>query len=161
MDLTEWEKGDEKKVDLNEVNKLCQRAFEIRDEKSELTRQEKELNVELAEISGKLIAIFGEANLKGFDATQGRVSVADYFNVQTPKSVADKKAFAKYLETKKIFWEMATFNSKQLNSFYQKEMEIAAEEGNVDFVVPGLGGKTHTQKLRFKKKGASDESDEE
>lgn len=158
--LAEWDEAGRKSVDVREVNKLCERAFQIRDKKSELKLHEKSYNLELDDIKEKLLNIFNEAKLDGFDATHGRVSLKNYFGVKTPKTVEEKRAFAKYLQEKKIFWEMISFNSSQLNSFYDKEMEIAKEQGNVDFAIPGIGAPTHSQDVTFRKKGKSNEQDE-
>lgn len=154
MDLTEWNQAGAEPVDIEHVNKLCARAFKIRELKAELNEKEKAFNAELEEIKTELMEIFNASKLDGFDATEGRVSLKDYFNVRTPKSVEDKKKFAKYLEKKKVFWEMMSFNSAQVNSFFEAEMEIAKQNGDVDFTVPGLGEKTHSQDISFRKKAA-------
>lgn len=160
MDLTEWDAAGKEPVDIEHVNGLCARAFQIRDEKAALAKQEKTLNEELAEIKRELVEIFNASKLDGFDASQGRVSLKNYFGVKTPKSVADKKAFAKYLEKKKIFWEMMSFNSAQVNSFFETEMEIAKQAGDVDFEIPGLGEKSHSQDVSFRKKAGKKGQDE-
>lgn len=152
MDLTEWDKAGAEPVDIKEVNALCERAFKLKALKDELKDKEKEYNSELEEIKEKLLVIFNASKLDGFDATQGRVSLKNYFSVRTPKSVEEKKAFAKYLEKKKIFWEMMSFNSAQVNSFFEAEMEHAKEAGDIDFAIPGLGEKTHSQDISFRKK---------
>ena len=152
MDLTEWNQAGAEPVDIEHVNKLCARAFKLKELKAELSETEKGYNKELEEIKQELMAILNASKLDGFDASDGRVSLKDYFNVRTPKSVEDKKKFAKYLEKKKVFWEMVSFNSAQVNSFFEAEMEHAKEIGDIDFAIPGLGEKTHSQDISFRKK---------
>lgn len=59
-------------------------------------------------------------------------------SVQTPKTAEDKKKLFDYLESQGLFLEIASVNSQTLNSLYKNLSEKAAEEGNLDFTLPGV-----------------------
>lgn len=139
-------------VSVKRMNQLCDEYAALREKKENLARLTKEVNEEMDTIEAKMLAYLEESELDSFDGTKGKISVVNHFGVRVPQSVEEKKQFAKYLEKKKVFWEMATFNSRTLNSFYKQEMEYAAQECNTDFKIPGLGDPTHQKTLSFRRK---------
>lgn len=135
------------------MNELCDEYANLREKKENLNRQIKDVNDEMDEIETKFLGYLEEAELDSFDGAKGKVSIVNHFSVRVPQSVEEKKIFAKFLEKEKgVFWEMMSFNSRTINSFYKQEMEYAANEGNTDFKIPGLGEPTHQKTLSFRRK---------
>lgn len=63
------------------------------------------------------------------------------FSVKTPKTLEQKEALFGWIGESKgrdVLRSMLSINSQTLNSFYKAEMEVAKEEGNVDFALPGI-----------------------
>lgn len=63
------------------------------------------------------------------------------FSVQVPKESEDKKLLFSWIAATKgpdVLDNMLSIHSASLNSFYKAELEIAKEQGNVDFAIPGI-----------------------
>ena len=63
------------------------------------------------------------------------------FSVKTPKTPEQKQQLFGWIKENKgadVLRNMLSINSNTLNSFYKSELEVAKEEGNVDFSLPGL-----------------------
>lgn len=63
------------------------------------------------------------------------------FSVKVPKNPEDKEALFNWIAVHKgkdVLDNMMSIHSASLNSFYKSELEIAKEEGNVDFAIPGI-----------------------
>ena len=139
-------------MDTAQLNKLCDRLADIKDERKKLSDADNLLKDEQQEIEAKFIAALEEDDLEQFRGSRGLVSISNRFSVQTPKSVEDKKELFKYFQSKGIYWDMVSVNSMTLNSYYKAELEIAGGEGNIDFAIPGLKKHTYTKGISFTKK---------
>ena len=60
-------------------------------------------------------------------------------SVQTPKTPEEKQALFEWLKERGLFVEMVSVNSATLNSFFNSEADKAAEKGNFEFRIPGVG----------------------
>lgn len=63
------------------------------------------------------------------------------FSVSTPKELEEKIALYEYIQAKKgqdVLENMRSINSRTLNSFYKEEFDVAVEEGNYDWNLPGV-----------------------
>lgn len=139
--------------DLKQLNTLCDSLAETREKKARLNAQLKELNEAEERDETKILEMLEAAELDSFDGTKGKVSIVNRFTVRVPQSIDDKQKLFDYLKKRKIFFELVSVNSQTLNSFYKKEMEIAAGEGNTDFKIPGVGEPGVKKTLSFRKKG--------
>lgn len=139
--------------ELKEINALCDDLADVREKKARLNAQLKELNEQEETFESKILSILEASDLESFDGTKGKVSIVNRFTVRVPQSIDDKQALFKYLQSRKIFYELVSVNSQVLNSFYKKEMEIAISEGNTDFKIPGVGEPGVKKTLSFRKKG--------
>lgn len=139
--------------DLKQLNALCDSLADTRERKARLNAQLKELNEAEERDETKILEMLEASDLDSFDGTKGKVSIVNRFTVRVPQSIDDKQALFKYLQQRKIFYELVSVNSMTLNSFYKKEMEIAQSEGNTDFKIPGVGEPGVKKSLSFRKKG--------
>lgn len=72
-------------------------------------------------------------------------------SVTTPKTAEDKKLLFEFLESKGIFLDIASVNSQTLNSLYKSLAAEAADEGNFDFKIPGVGEPTTYTTLKLRR----------
>lgn len=71
----------------------------------------------------------------------GTVYRQKQFSVKVPKEPEAKAALFDWIKTNKgedVLQNMLSINSMTLNSFYKSELEIAKEEGNIDFKIAGI-----------------------
>lgn len=111
----------------------------------EIDRVEKEvlapLRAKLKELDGRILAELEAEDKTSYKSRYGTVVRMRRYTVRVPATMEDKVEFFQWLNTKgrEVYWKYATVNSQALNSLYKAEMEVAKEEGNVDFKIPGLG----------------------
>lgn len=72
-------------------------------------------------------------------------------SVTIPKTAQDKELLFKFLADKGIFLEIASVNSQTLNSLYKSLAAEAADEGNFDFKIPGVGEPTTYTTLKLRR----------
>ena len=87
----------------------------------------------------------------------GTVSVTSKVSYKTPKVPDDKKQLFKYIEEnhgKDTLDNLISINSATLNSFAKTEVERMIEDGNDDFLIPGLEAPTLSEDIRFTKERA-------
>ena len=63
------------------------------------------------------------------------------FSVKTPKDPESKRALFGWIAENKgqdVLDNLLSINSMTHNSLYKSELEVAKEEGNVDFALPGI-----------------------
>ena len=125
-------------IDLSEMTELTQKIFERRSKLDELKEIVKQHTGELEKLKAKAIAHLDAAQLKTFKTAEGKITAVDKFSVKVPRDPEAKAQFFDYLRDKGIFENMITVNSNTLNGYYKQELEIAVQQGNVDFSIPGL-----------------------
>lgn len=127
-----------------EIKKQASEALKVAEE------QESKL-IELLRLAGK-----SKYYIEGL----GTYSFTSKMSVQTPKSVEDKKALAKWLEKqggKVYFWENFSINSQTLQALYKRSHEEfvakCEQEGKPEksatFHIPGLLAPTAIEGLKF------------
>jgi hypothetical protein len=113
---------------------------------AEIERYEKEtlapMRQRLRDLDAKILAQLEAEDKSSYKSKFGTVVRTRRYTVRIPQLLDDKVEFFKWLNTKgrDVYWKYTTVNSQALNALYKAEMEIAKEEGNVEFKIPGLGG---------------------
>jgi hypothetical protein len=72
-------------------------------------------------------------------------------SVVTPKTIEEKQALFDYLQEKGLFLEMASVNSQTLNALYKYLAAQAAEEGILEFKLPGVPEPTTYTNLKLRR----------
>lgn len=129
-------------IKLADFEKLIAQAYDL---DAEVTRIKKEVLEpavnKLADVEGRILETLERHDMTSYRSSRGLVTRTVRYSVQTPKSPEEKAAFFNWLRESKgedVFWAYATVNSQSLNSLYKAEMDIAKQEANFDFKIPGL-----------------------
>lgn len=139
-------------VTVTELDELSKEIFTQKEVVEECEAAREEASKKLYALQNKLLGIMQDLDKEKYFVTGlGTISRQKRFTVKTPKTEEDKKAFLAYLETKGIFWDLVTVNSNTLNSFYKQEFDIAREEKNLNFKIPGIGEPTYSEFIKLKK----------
>ena len=104
---------------------------------------------DLSEASGALEDLKGKA-MKAMELMEldkqhvpgcGTIFRQKNFSVQVPKTPEEKAKLFAWISKNKgqdVLDNMVSIHSASINSFYKAELEVAKEEGNVDFAIPGI-----------------------
>ena len=134
-----------------DIKELTARGYALKNKIDSLEEEVKGLNEELRTIQNQLAVMMKEQGVTSFKHADGTVVFTTRFTVKNPTDPADKEAFFEYLKQKNIFEDMVSVNSQKLNSWYKAEMEVAKNEGNFDFKIPGLGEPSALEIISFRK----------
>lgn len=127
-------------VSMAEFQRKCEDVFRQKKLVDDLEEQRALASLELESMKSKVMALMIDLGMKTIPiAGFGKLTVRKDFRVSMPKEPEAKEAFFGYLKEKGLFEDLATINHNTLNSFYKQEAQAAAEEGNLGFVIPGLG----------------------
>jgi len=121
---------------------LCRSTFEQKakiDEMQKIVDAEKKIfGQQQAEILRQMEALeLEKQHIKGF----GTIFQKTERSVKVPKTVEEKLELFAWIKDNKgedVLNRYLTINSRSLNSFYKEELEIAKEEGNVNFKIAGI-----------------------
>lgn len=136
-----WEEVKEKPMDditLDAFEALCAKAYELDTQIKALDQEKKGINETLAQVEQKIMAYMQKYNKTSYKTQYGTIVFAKKFQVKLPETESDKQAMYAYLREKGHFDNLVSVNHMKLNSYYKQELEIAVEEGNIDFKIPGI-----------------------
>ena len=129
-------------ISFEAFEKLCQQSYDLAEDIKRIENEEiKPRQEELRRVDAQIMEIMNSMDKTSYKSSYGTIVKQTRYSVQTPKTIEDKKAYFKFLTEKspELFWSQVGVNSQTLNAFYKQEMEIAKEEGNFDFEIPGIG----------------------
>lgn len=142
-------------MEIEEFQALIGKSYELKSEITALDDQKKELGLALKDLDMKILDELERMGVNSFKSRHGTISRVNRTSVKTPKTHEDKQAFFNWLMSTKgdtVYWQYASVNSQALNSFYKAEYEVAKEEGNFDFEIPGIGEPELTPIISRRKK---------
>lgn len=144
-----------KPVTLSEVDLMVKTLRDLEGKMEALERDVVEpLRKEIQGVKLKLLHILEEQKLKSFKSQHGTVTRVETYKVKIPKDTEDKKKYMEFLKSKggeDLMWAHTHVNYQQANSFYKEQRDIAVEEGNFGFEVPGVGAPELFTHLSLKK----------
>jgi hypothetical protein len=121
-----------------EMDNLVKETMALREEYEQASAVSKKKKEVYDNHVQKVISVLKKNDRTSWKNNHGRVTVAQRFFVEQPKTQEDKKAFFDYLAEKDLYWGMVGVNSTTLSSWYKKEMDAAVKDGADDFEVPGI-----------------------
>lgn len=104
----------------------------------------KPLQEELDKLDARILEELESTGKSSYKSNCGTVMRSRTYSVRVPVTDEAKRQFFGWLESKgpEVYWRYTTVNSQSLNSLYKAEREIAVEEGDVDWTIPGLEAPT-------------------
>jgi hypothetical protein len=137
-------------ITLHDFELLCAKGYEIKALIAAIDDTKKAHLETLAQVEKRVLSYMEKYGKKSYKTSQGTIVASTRFQVTLPKTPDDVKAFYDYLKAKGHFDELISVNYQKLNSYYKQEMEVAREEGNIGFKIPGIDEpKAHTH-LQFR-----------
>lgn len=142
-------------ITLKDLENIIGNSYDIANQIDTVERETlKPLREKLDQLDAMIVEALTKAELTSFKSKHGTIVRSTRYSVQTPKTIEEKRAFFKWLNEKgpEVYWTYATVHSASLNSLYKTEMEVAKQEGNLDFKIPGIGEPTATPILSRRKR---------
>lgn len=134
-----------------DLNQLVEKGYSLKNQIDQHEEEVKNLNEELKKTKNQILEVMKLQNLSSMKHACGTVVVTSRFSVKNPATDEDKKMFYDYLRGKGIFEEMVSVHSAKLTSWYKAEMEVAKQDGNFGFKIPGIGDPTAFEDITFRK----------
>ena len=154
-DLSQWA-NEKKAINTDELHKLIAEMFASRKDYDDRKAASDEAYHFYEEKEQLVIKALLTAGLKKYEApNMPSVSVTRELVPQTPKTIEDKRAFAKFIETTfgaDYLENITTINANTVKSLYNKITEEQREKGIAVPVVPGISQVTEFTKLNRGKK---------
>lgn len=138
-------------VALSELSLLHKQILDLRDQKTSIEKQAKEVGAKIDEAEAKLLHHLKAADMKGFKSEFGQVSINAKFSVRLPQGADEWEKLYSYLKEKGHYEGMITVSSQRLNAYYREELEQAKVRGDIDFAIPGLAEPSIHETLSFRK----------
>lgn len=125
-------------ITVEELESAIQDCFDLKSVHDAKKDEASEAWDKYSEKQNRVRGMLESLNKTSYKASAGTFSFSLTDSYKTPKTLEQKEAFFTYLKEKNIFDEMITVNSKSLNSYAAKEIELQYDQGNFDFTIPGL-----------------------
>ncbi len=142
-------------ITISEFEALIGEAYKLDTELDDIKRdQVSPRQKKLEEVEGKILEYLAILEKTSYKSDFGTVVRQNRYSVLTPKTVEQKKAFFLWLKEKgeDVYWQYTSVNSNSLNALYKEELEIAKENGDLQFSLPGIGEPTVMTSLAKRKK---------
>lgn len=137
----------------NDFDTVSVAFIKLQKEKKELKAKLEALTKELAPIEEKMIFYLKEMDASSIKRSEGTIILTERLSYSMPKDMNDKLLVLKHFESKgkEVYYDYVTINHAKLNTFIDQEMEFAAQRGDTDFSIPGLGKPTVTEYVTLRK----------
>jgi len=165
LEDTEWAEFDDMKWDVRvgltpnsgapTIKMLQTLVSELWDVRAQIDSEKQILsmfNAQKEKLESLIIRAMQTSELERFDGDKCTVFRKSKSSVKVPASPQEKKQLLDYLKSIGMFDSMITVNSQTLNSWYNKEIEIARSNGKSEFQVPGIAEPTPYDDLSVRKK---------
>lgn len=124
---------------FEQFDSLCGAIAGLKDKKDEIKKTLAEVQKELDDKEAMALEWLTQLDRDSYQSKFGTVYKKRITSVSMPKDPVEREKFFKYLKERGSYDALVTINSRSLNAYYQSELELAAEQGNIDFAIPGLG----------------------
>lgn len=139
-------------IKFQEVEALVRQYREERDEYDQLQKVADDAKKVLKNTESRIMAFLEQFNLKTQKTVYGSVTRVERFSVKTPKDDESRAAFREWLEGRGEFNNLWSVNSRTLDARAKEWLDEAADKGDIDFVIPGVGEPTYSSYLSFRRK---------
>ncbi len=144
-------------ISLGDLDTLIKEWKLARERYEEFKKVATEANDKADALKEKVLATLQAAGKKKYHVDGlGLVYTSTKYTVPTPKDNGCKRLLFDYINNAhgpEALTAMLSIHHQTLNSFYNKEAEIAAKEGIADFSIPGLDQPVATSTLSFRAEG--------
>jgi hypothetical protein len=96
------------------------------------------VQAEFTTLQLEIINILESMNIDSVKTHGFNFFIEEKASVKTPKTLEEKRMLFDYLTSQGMFDEMVSVNSMTLNSYYKAMAQQAAEQGILDFKMPGI-----------------------
>lgn len=155
-DLKQWDEVDATDVSTQTFDEAIQKLVAMKAEYAAKKKEADGAYADMKDAEGVVLELLAKSKKsKYFVDGVGTAYVINKYSVTTPKTVTEKEQLFKYIAEKygkDTLDDYLSINSQRLNSFYNKEVELAQNEGRADFRLPGVGEPQLMQSLGFRKK---------
>ena len=137
--------------DLLKFDNLCD---DLADKKIQIKAHEaekKRISGEVRGLEEQIITYLESLSKTKHNTARGLFYIKTRSTYATPKDPESREAFFNYLKSREVFDDLISVNSSTLNAFAKQELDIAIENGDDDFEMPGLGDPHMQQSIVFKK----------
>lgn len=139
-------------VTLQQMEALCKRLAEAKEEAARATAAKKAADTIVTECELSIIAALEGSDMFTFKSKYGTATRQLKTSVRLPQTDAEKAQFFDWLKQEDLFDKMISVNSRSLNSLYSEKFEAAKELGEgVEFSIPGLNHVTAYEELSFRR----------
>jgi len=134
-------------IGIKEIEDRISLCVALKEKHGELEKEKAKIWHQLEEVQLKLGMDLEALGMREVKTSVGNFSFKDVQSYKVPKDDESRELFFKYLREKGVFNNLITVNSMTLNSFANQEEELALEEGNFDFQIPGIARGEVTRKF--------------
>jgi hypothetical protein len=146
--------GEAAQLSISDLNKAVEEYTLLRARYEDAKKFATEKHFDLKKAEGKLAEYLGTSGLDKFSVPKiGTVSRISTLQFQTPKTLDDKNALFKYIESEygdEALTGYLSINSRTLNSFLKDEVDKKTSKGESP-TIPGIAPATANVTLRFNK----------
>lgn len=141
-------------MELTQVKDLTANLWQLRLQKDTVKNELEGIQSRIDEVERQLIETLDAAGMERFDGDDCTVYLQEKSSVKVPKDPDSKREFLYYLKHRgdDLFESMVTVNAQTLNAWYREQEQLAAEMGELEFNVPGLGEPSRYQQLSVRKR---------
>lgn len=138
-------------ITVDQMHAQIELISNLRSEKAEIARQEKEVNGKLDLEERRMLEMLDAIGEKNFKCSLGTVSKSIRHWAKLPDNKEAKEKFFNDLTAKGLFWDKVNVNSNWLQGYVNDCMEEAKAKGDMNYQIPGISEINPRVTLSFRK----------
>lgn len=144
-------KKEEESAPKGKLAEVMQSVLKLDREKDKAEKKLEEVRGALHKESERLLRLLEAEDMDSVRAFGHLFTASEKQSVKVPKTPQEKKELFKFLRDKGIYWQSVSVHSQTLNSLYNSFAEEAANNGDLDFKMPGVEKPTPYKVLKLTK----------
>ena len=137
-------------MEVSKLQELCAEMLDLKAQALEFENKRKEINKQIMALEFEAIEHLEAHGLKRFDHGNGKIGTEAKRSVK----LEDKYLFFEWLKERDRFDGLITVHSGKVNEIYKKELEVAKDNNDIEFLtngIPGLSKPSTITKIKYYK----------
>lgn len=138
-------------ITVKQLEEAIDKCFDLKAEHAEMKKNTALKWLEVEEMQIKIETMLTALDKTSYKSKKGTFGFQIEEGFSLPKDDESREQFFKHLKEKGMYDTMITVNSATLNSFAKGEVELAENNGDFDFIPPGLVRREPRTKFTMRK----------
>ena len=138
-------------ITVEQLEQAIEECFTLKKKHGDMKKETAKKWVEVEQKQKEIEVMLTALDKTSYKSKSGTFGFAIEEGYSLPKDDISREEFFKYLKEKEMYETMITVSAQSLNSFAKGEVELAENNGDFEFIPPGLVRREPRTKFNMRK----------